>query len=66
MAPPATRKRSRKPSGLGYAASDFELDLFRNQTDADVWLLSFWSDIAFSLYAHKKFGFRVPFPLYGL
>ena len=48
---------------FGFAAEDFNSALFCGQTDADVWLLSFWSDIAFALYRHKRLGFRLPYPL---
>ena len=60
LADPAAIREVEK---LGYAESDFSSELFRGQTDHDVWLLSFWSDIAFALYQHKRFGFRIPFPM---
>lgn len=48
---------------LDYQESDFASQLLAEQSDNDLWLLSFWTDAAYATYRHKSSGLRVPFSI---
>ena len=52
-------------SRLGYKASDFSTSLLSDAAQREVWLLSFWTDAAYTLYRHRASGITVPFSLAG-
>ncbi len=50
---------------LGYELRDFSTNLLSGTAEREVWLLSFWTDAAYTLYKHRVSGLVVPFSLGG-
>jgi FkbH-like protein len=50
---------------LGYRAEDFRSVLTGKRDGTGLIILSFWSDVSYALYRHRRLGFTVPFALSG-
>ena len=50
---------------VGYRAEDFQTMLNQRRQGSGLLLLSFWADVAYALYRHRKLGFVLPFALSG-
>ena len=50
---------------LGYRPEDFRTSLTLPRRGAGLILLSFWSDVSYALYRHRRLGFLLPFALSG-
>ena len=61
FAPEAVEEASR----IGYRAEDFRTLLTSPREGAGLIILSFWADVSYSLYRHRRLGFTVPFALSG-
>jgi FkbH-like protein len=50
---------------IGYRTEDFQTGLTSARQGKGLIILSFWSDVAYALYRHRRLGFTVPFALSG-
>ena len=50
---------------VGYRAEDFKTTLNQPRPGSGLLVLSFWADMAYALYRHRKLGFALPFALSG-
>ena len=50
---------------LGYRVTDFKTTLGQPRPGSGVLILSFWTDMAYALYRHRKLSFTLPFALSG-
>jgi FkbH-like protein len=50
---------------LGYQPEDFKTALLEPRRGSGLILLSFWSDVSYALYRHRRLGFLLPFALSG-
>jgi FkbH-like protein len=50
---------------LGYRAEDFKTAVVRQRAEKGLIVLSFWADVSYALYRHRRLKFEIPFALSG-